>query len=209
MNSIDSTAIRRRKASVKGLKKEKIKIDMTPMVDLGFLLITFFIVTTELSTPRTASLNMPKDGPPMPVGNSSALTVILAGNDKMIYYRGNWQDAVKQNEIIKTDHSSNSLRNAIIQQKHQLDSNGIEKDGLMLLIKSTGDASYKNIVDMLDEVLINDVKKYAIAKPEPAELAWLKEHCRNWRMCELRMCEFEDDFFIEHCALKIEYLFSR
>jgi biopolymer transport protein ExbD len=176
MTSIDNIAIRRRKAGVKGQKKEKLKIDMTPMVDLGFLLITFFIITTELSTPRTANLNMPKDGPSMPVGNSSAFTVILAGNDKMIYYRGNWQDAVQQNEIIKTDHSSRSLRHAIIQQKHQLDSNGIAKDGLMLLIKSTGDASYKNIVDMLDEVLINDVKKYAIAKPEPAKLAWLKEH---------------------------------
>ena len=77
----------------------------------------------------------------------------------------------------------------------------------MLLIKSTGDASYKNIVDMLDEVLINDVKKYAIAKPEPAELAWLKEHLQE--LADVRMCEFEDDFFIEHCALKIEYLFSR
>ena len=176
MNSIDTTAIRRRKAGVKGQKKETLKIDMTPMVDLGFLLITFFIVTTELSKPRTANLNMPKDGPPIPVGNSSALTVILAANDKMIYYRGNWQDALKQNEIIKTDHSSKSLRNGIIQQKHQLDSNAIEKDGIMLLIKSTGDASYKNIVDMLDEVLISDVKKYAIAKPEPAELAWVKEH---------------------------------
>ena len=69
MNSIDTTAIRRRKAGVKGQKKETLKIDMTPMVDLGFLLITFFIVTTELSKPRTANLNMPKDGPPIPVGN--------------------------------------------------------------------------------------------------------------------------------------------
>jgi len=46
----------------------------------------------------------------------------------------------------------------------------------MLLIKSTGDASYKNIVDVLDEVLINDVKKYAVSKPEAAELAWVKDH---------------------------------
>ena len=176
MTSIDTTAIRRRKAGVRGQKKERLRIDMTPMVDLGFLLITFFIVTSELSRPRTTNLNMPKDGPPMQVGNSTALTVILAGNDNIFYYSGNWQDAVKQNEIIKTEHSSNSLRNAIIQQNQQLGLNEITEGGLMLLIKSTGDASYKNIVDMLDEVLINDVKKYAIAKPEPAELAWVKEH---------------------------------
>lgn len=176
MTSIDNTAIRRRKAGVKGQKKEKLKIDMTPMVDLGFLLITFFIITTELSKPTTTRLNMPKDGPPTPVGNSSILTVLLAGNDKIFYYRGNWADALKRNEIIKTDHSSILLRHAIIQQKQQLELNGDKQDGLMLLIKSTGDASYKNIVDMLDEVLINDVKKYAVSKPEAAELAWVKDH---------------------------------
>ncbi len=149
---------------------------MTPMVDLGFLLITFFIVTAELSRPTTTNLNMPKEGPPMPVGDSSALTVILAGNDKMVYYSGNWEDAIRQNEVIKTNHSSSSLREAILRQKQQLDLSANKKNGLMLLIKSTADASYKNIVDMLDEVLINDVKKYAIAKPNPEELAWVKDH---------------------------------
>jgi biopolymer transport protein ExbD len=164
MTSIDTTPNRRRKAGVKGQKKERLKIDMTPMVDLGFLLITFFIITAELSRPTTTSLNMPKDGPPMPVGNSSALSIILAGDDRVFYYRGNWEDAIKRNEIIRADLSSNSLRNAIIEQKHQLDLNDNADDGLMLLIKSTGDASYKNIVDMLDEALINDVKKICYRK---------------------------------------------
>ena len=176
MTSIDTKVIRRRKAGVKGQKMENVEIDMTPMVDLGFLLIAFFIVTTELSRPRTANLNMPKEGPPIPIGNSSVLTVILAGNDKIYYYRGNWEDAVKQDEITRTHLTSNSLRNAIIQQKHLLNSNGNEREDLMLLIKSTHDASYKNVVDILDEVLINDVKKYAIAKTDAAELAWIKDH---------------------------------
>ncbi len=176
MTPIDTIAIQRRKAGVKGQKKEKPRIDMTPMVDLGFLLITFFIVTAELSRPTTTNLNMPKEGPPMPVGDSSALTVILAGNDKMVYYSGNWEDAIRQNEVIKTNHSSSSLREAILRQKQQLDLSANKKNGLMLLIKSTADASYKNIVDMLDEVLINDVIKYAIAKPNPEELAWVKDH---------------------------------
>ncbi len=137
MTSIDVAATHRRKPGVKNQKKERPKIDMTPMVDLGFLLISFFVITTELSEPRSASLNMPKDGPPMPLGDSSALTVLLAGTDKIYYYRGNWDDAVKGNKIFKTDFSSLALRDAILQQKRQLDLTVNKRDGLMLLIKST------------------------------------------------------------------------
>ena len=176
MTFLDTSAVSRRKAGVKGQKKERLKIDMTPMVDLGFLLISFFIITAELSEPRSMKLNAPKDGPPSELGNSSALTVIVAGNDKIYYYRGNWDDAVKQNKIVRTDLYSSSLRNTIIQQKRGLDLNDNKKDGLMLLIKSTGDASYKNIVDILDEALINDVKRYAIVTTEAAELAWVNDH---------------------------------
>jgi len=57
MYAIDVAATHRRKAGVKNLKKERPKIDMTPMVDLGFLLISFFVITTELSEPRSATLN--------------------------------------------------------------------------------------------------------------------------------------------------------
>src|SRR5688572_15019825 len=89
MYAIDVAATHRRKAGAKNLKKERPKIDMTPMVDLGFLLISFFVITTELSEPRSATLNMPKDGPLMPLGDSSALTILLAGNDKIYYYHGN------------------------------------------------------------------------------------------------------------------------
>jgi len=175
MTSIDAEGSRRRKAGVKNLKKQKPKIDMTPMADLGFLLISFFIMTAELSKPRSASLNMPKDGPPMTLGDSSALTVLLAGNDRIYFYRGSWEDAIKGNKIFKTDISSVVFRNAILQQKRQLELNNNKSDGLMLLIKSTEEASYRNVIDILDEILINNVKKYAIVKTEDAEKAWIKD----------------------------------
>jgi biopolymer transport protein ExbD len=174
MTSIDAPGIHRRKAGVTNLKKQKPKIDMTPMVDLGFLLISFFVMTAELSKPRLASLNMPKDGPPMTLGDSSALTVLLAGNERFYYYRGSWEDAIKGNKIFKTDISSVALRNAILQQKHQLELSNNKGDGLMLLIKSTEEASYRNVIDVLDEALINNVKKYVIVKTEDAEIAWIK-----------------------------------
>jgi biopolymer transport protein ExbD len=67
---------------------------MTPMVDLGFLLITFFVITVQLSKPTTVNLNMTKDGPPIDLGNSNALTVLLDEAGRIYYYHGNWKDAL-------------------------------------------------------------------------------------------------------------------
>lgn len=63
----------RRRTGISRPKKYNPKTDMTPMVDLGFLLISFFVMTTELSKPRIAPLNMPKEGPPIPVGTPMLL----------------------------------------------------------------------------------------------------------------------------------------
>ena len=175
MASIDFTTTHRRKPGIKASKNEKPKIDMTPMVDLGFLLISFFVITTELNKPASFSLNMPKDGPPAPLRDSSALTVLLAGNDSIFYYKGSWDDAVRGNKILKAHLYSGQLRNAILQQQHQLGASINDKGGLMLLIKSTEEASYKNVIDVLDEVLINNVKRYAIVTTEAAEIAWIKD----------------------------------
>ena len=65
MEAINIEVVDRRRAGVSRPKKHNPKTDMTPMVDLGFLLISFFVMTTELSKPRVAQLNMPKEGPPM------------------------------------------------------------------------------------------------------------------------------------------------
>jgi len=168
----------RRRVGVSHPRKHTPKIDMTPMVDLGFLLISFFVITTELSKPRVAKLNMPKEGPPIPLGNSNALTVLLAGDNNIYYYQGNWQEAVADNKIVKTSlASSQGLRKVIIEKKQWLDANDKKegRNGLMLLIKSTEKAEYKTVIDVLDEILINDVRKYAIIKMEPEEAAWIKK----------------------------------
>src|SRR5687768_12504833 len=76
----------RSRRGVARMKKHSLKTDMTPMVDLGFLLIAFFIMTTELNKPVVTRLNMPHDGPSIPLAMSNALTVLLGDNNTVYYY---------------------------------------------------------------------------------------------------------------------------
>src|SRR5688572_22930336 len=104
MQTINNSFPSRKKAGVPKLIKNNLKIDMTPMVDQGFLLISFFIITTELSKPRVALLNMPKDGDPSNIANSLALTILI-GKDRLFYYHGDWPEAIKTNQVIETSFS--------------------------------------------------------------------------------------------------------
>jgi len=176
MAAINTAINERRRAGVRRSKKHTPKTDMTPMVDLGFLLITFFVITTELSKPVTLNLNMPKEGPPITLGESDALTVLLGKNNAIYYYHGDWHDALKANEIFQTNFSAKEGFRKVIREKQQhLDiSNTKEKrKGLMLLIKAGEDALYSNVIDMLDEALINDVKKYTVLKLSEEEMKYL------------------------------------
>ena len=92
MATINSSINEHRKAGVRRAAKHSLRTDMTPMVDLGFLLITFFVITAEMSKPTTTKLNMPKEGDDMPVGESYSLTILLSENNAVYYYEGNWND---------------------------------------------------------------------------------------------------------------------
>jgi biopolymer transport protein ExbD len=168
----------RKRAGVRRMIKHTLKVDMTPMVDLGFLLITFFVMTAELKKPTTMSLYMPKDGgPPIELENSNALTVMI-GNGKIYYYHGDWKEAFQNKHIYETNLAGkHDLRKIIGDKQRKLDNTPKLKegrDGLMMLIKAGNDASYKTLVDVLDETTISMVKKYALVKLTPEEANWLK-----------------------------------
>jgi biopolymer transport protein ExbD len=178
MASIDLAVNEKRRPGVKGQKKLVPRIDMTPMVDLGFLLIAFFVMTAQLSDPVTMKLNMPNDGPPIKLGESDALTVLLSGNNKAWYYEGGWKEALKNNAVVKSNSSYlQPLRDVIIEKKKRLVSSANKegRNGLMLLVKADEHASYRNIIDILDEVMINDVKKYALVEMEQEERDWIRK----------------------------------
>lgn len=132
------------------------KIDMTPMVDLAFLLITFFMLTTTFSKPQAMDVNMPdktEDNKKLDIKESKAMTIILGENNKVYYYFGILQPVVKE-----TDFSVEGIRKVIINRRAQI------KD-LVMVVKLTEKAKYKNMVDILDEIhLSGEGARYSIAK---------------------------------------------
>ncbi len=148
---------------------------MTPMVDLGFLLIAFFVMTTEMSRPFVAKLNMPKEGgPPPTLGESNALTLLIGG-DQLYYYIGDWEKAETEGQIRETNFSvKNGIGSIIRERQSWLDQANISnegRDGLMFIIKPGDDANYSQVIDAMDEVQINGLKKYIILRPNKEEMA--------------------------------------
>src|SRR4051812_28671585 len=105
---------------VKKAKKLSTRVDMTPMVDLGFLLITFFIFTTTMSTPATMALMMPKDEVDpkdlTEVKESGALTIMLGKGDQVYYYEGQ----IKSDGSNFTSSNFTDIRNEIIKKKQEV-----------------------------------------------------------------------------------------
>jgi len=155
-------------------KKQSTRIDMTPMVDLGFLLLTFFILTTTFAKPQTMEINMPvKTKNPEDQNElkaSNALTLLLGANDKIYWYAG-LPDAPTAPGVQITDYSANGLRKILLDRKSNPD--------LVVLIKpmdtdkETG--RYKNMVDVLDEMNITDTRKYAIVDVDPRDEKLVEE----------------------------------
>lgn len=162
---------------VKKAKKLSTRVDMTPMVDLGFLLITFFIFTASLSTPNTMRLIMPKDEKDpeqqTEVKESGALTILMAKDNNLYYYEG-------QMEADGSNFKSSTykeIRDVIQKKKADVMARGkslgqhpdsTDKD-LVVVIKPNSLATYKNTVDILDEMAISKVMRFAVVDISPIE----------------------------------------
>jgi biopolymer transport protein ExbD len=180
MSSINLPQINNRKPGVKRMKRHTMKIDMTPMVDLGFLLITFFVMTIEMSKPSSIGLIMPKDGTDgTKLQKSAALTVLLGNENEIWYYHGDWGEAFQQKEIHQTSFSYKDGLGKIIREKQIVLDNTPAvhdgRDGLTILIKAASNANYKGVVDVLDESIINNVKRYALVNITEEEKKFLSK----------------------------------
>jgi len=162
----------RQKGGVRRGKKLSTKVDLTPMVDLGFLLITFFVFTSAISKPKAMNLYLPAgETTSMPTGESTALTIIPVADNKVFYYHGDVATALRTNMYGTTTFSiSHGIGDIIREKQIALGKNPkFTKEDLMLIIKPAADASYQNVVNALDEVLINNLHHYAFVDLEQVE----------------------------------------
>jgi biopolymer transport protein ExbD len=158
---------------VKKGKKLSTRVDLTPMVDLGFLLITFFIFTTTMSQPTAMKLILPDDKANPDEQNkakeSGALTIMMGADNHVYYYEGQLKvDANNNNFMSASYNGENSIREVIMKKKADVrsrstDPENPEKD-LVIVIKPGKESTYKNVIDILDEMAINVVKKYALVE---------------------------------------------
>ncbi|MRG46808.1 biopolymer transporter ExbD [Chitinophaga sp. SYP-B3965] len=156
--------------------KRSTRVDMTPMVDLGFLLITFFMLTTTMSKPKVLNLIMPADGEGIPVGESKALTLLIQNNNVISWYDGQGDDPEHPPVIHHSSFSpANGIGDVIRAKQKKVAAAFGDADDLVILIKATKESSYRNMVDALDEMKINRVARYAMVDITPQEVNMLGE----------------------------------
>jgi biopolymer transport protein ExbD len=183
-------------------KKLSTRVDLTPMVDLGFLLITFFMLTTSMLKPQTMEISVPskdkvEEEEQNKVKASQAITILLGKEDKLYYYFGTQENGVDP-ELIKTNYSSEGIRKMLFQKNFDVNKavDELKKDkkkmseedynkklselrsvktAPVVMIKAADDANYKNLVDILDEMNINNIARYAIVDITPYDLGLMEK----------------------------------
>ncbi len=156
-------------------KKMSTRVDLTPMVDLAFLLITFFMLTTTLNKPKAMQLNMPKkpdvDTLKQDVADCQVLNILLDTMDRIWTYDGLQVAGLKQ-----TRYGEDGIRQIIMKKIKSVpaDNTCLTHEGkpreAIVLIKMLKNSRYKNMVDILDEMDITGCKVYAIQEPDPIEI---------------------------------------
>lgn len=134
-----------------GLAKHRsTKIDMTPMVDLAFLLLTFFILTTTFNKSRVLEVGMPdKQGGSSPVSAKNVLNLVLVEDNKIFWWMG------VSPPVVSTDYSAGGVRKLLLEKSG-------DNPRLIVLIKPKDHARFQNVVDILDEMEITGTQRFAI-----------------------------------------------
>lgn len=154
----------------------KTSVDLTAMVDLAFLLITFFMLTTTLNKPQSMNLAMPDKSDPTAedtkVDETRTLTMLLGSDNKLVWYVGRLDGMIEGPEV--QTYGKDGIRQVLLTKNRQaLARTQDETKGLIVIIKPSDKSDYRNLVDALDEMAITQIKTYAIVDIDPVELEML------------------------------------
>lgn len=158
-------------------KKASTRVDMTPLADLGFLLITFFMFTTTFSKPNVMGLNMPPkdpnketptETPEVDVRNS--ISIILGGDNTIFWHQQDKLDLTPET-LIETNYSKEGIRKEILSAKQRAP----KPDNFTVIIKPTDESTYENLVNVLDEMEITQSERYGIVDIAPIEVKVYEE----------------------------------
>jgi len=179
MGEINTTAgADRHGGAIHKNKKLSTKVDLTPMVDLGFLLITFFMVSMTWSKPKTMQFYSPADGPPTKYPESATLTVIPCDRGRVFYYHGQLEDALQNGNYGFTSyHVMDGIGNTIRQKQQQMEHTrkGFANE-MTLIIHPVAQSNYQNIVNLLDEVVINAIPHHVLNDLSEYDRSILADH---------------------------------
>ena len=142
---------------------QALRVDLTPMVDLGFILISFFLFTTTLSIPQAMRLVMP-DKPGKDSSNTAAAaTLTLYPTAGSVHYaEGKPGEHPLQEAFL---HRTPSVRGEILGMQDRLAHSGsFTRGSLTVIIKPGRDLPYGELIGVLDEMLICGVHKYMIVQ---------------------------------------------
>jgi biopolymer transport protein ExbD len=161
-------------------KKSNSKVDLTAMVDLAFLLITFFMLTTTLSKPQSMNLGLPDKDPDkdknkdVKVDENRTMTILLGDNNKLVRYVGLLATPVEGGAPKDFAYGKDGIRKELLSRKEAvLQYTGNKDKGMIVIIKPSKKSNYRNLVDILDEMAIVNVPTYAIVNefsPEETKL---------------------------------------
>lgn len=158
-----------KKGGVKKAKKLSTRVDLTPMVDLGFLLLTFFVFSSTMSQPASMNMNMPddraKDKEQNEAAASGALTILL-GNDHTVYY---YEGTLAANGANVKESNFQDIRDVIVNKKKST-----PKDDFVVVLMPGDASTYADVVKILNEMSINLVETYALVAISPENAAVLK-----------------------------------
>lgn len=148
-------------------KKTSTRIDMTPMVDLAFLLLTFFMLTTTLMSRSVIEIEKYNSSDKMAqsrtIHKDKIITIVLGEKDKIYWYVG-----IDDPKVNLTNYSDSGIRKMLFKTKSQI-------KGLHIFIKPSDKSRYENMVDILDEMLITDIKQFSLVRITPEDLKLIAE----------------------------------